>query len=83
MEGKVSDDRVDRNCLENLIQEDEHCSEIPQRRLLNLRKVAEEPVRTSLIHARKLQYWKTGTNLRPFFRSTAAINATIPQWPNE
>ena len=28
MEGKVSDDRVDRNCLENLIQEGEHCSEI-------------------------------------------------------
>ena len=83
MEGKVSDDRVDRNCLENLIQEDKHCSEIPQRRLLNLRKVAEEPVRTNPIHARKLQYWKTGTTLRSFFRSTAAINATIPQWPNE
>ena len=33
MEGKVSDDRVDRNCLENLIQKGERCSEIPQRRL--------------------------------------------------
>ncbi len=83
MERKVSDDRVDRNRLENLIQKGEHCSEIPQRRLLNLRKVAEEPVRTSLIYARKLRYWKTGTTLRPFFRSPAAINATIPQWPNE
>ena len=28
MEGKVSDDRVDRNYLENLIQEGEHCSQI-------------------------------------------------------
>ena len=83
MEGKVSDDRVDRNCLENLIQKGEHFSEIPQRRLLNLRNVAEEPVRTSPIHARKLRYGKTGTTLRPFFRSAAAIDATIPQWPNE
>ncbi len=79
----MSADRVDRNCLENLIQEGEHCCEIPQRRLLNLRKVAEEPVRTSPIHARKLQYWKTGTTLSPFFRSPTAINATNPQWPNE
>ncbi len=83
MEEKVSDDRVDRNYLENLIQKGEHSSETPQRRLLNLCKVAEEPVRTSLIHACKLRYWKTGTTLRPFFRSTAAINATNPQWPNE
>ncbi len=29
----MSDDRVDRNCLENLIQKGEHCSEIPQRGL--------------------------------------------------
>ena len=83
MEGKVSDDRVDRNCLENLIQEDEHCSEIPQRRLLNLRKVAEEPVRTSPIHARKLRYCKTGTTLRPFFWSPAGVDATISQRSKE
>ncbi len=79
----MSDDRVDRNCLENLIRKGERCSEIPQRRLLNLRKVAEEPVRTSPIHARKLRYWKTGTTIRLFSRSMAAIDATIPQWPKE
>ena len=79
----MSDDRVSRNYLEKLIQKGEHSSETPQRRLLNLRKVAGEPVRTTPIHACKLQYWKTGTTLRPFFRSTTAIDATIPQWPNE
>ncbi len=79
----MSDDRVDRNYLEKLIQKGKHSSEIPQRRLLNLRKVAEEPVRTTPIHARKLRYWKTGTTLRPFFRSAAAIDATIPQRSKE